>query len=158
MTDTDSIIKLHFCNLNTGPGEFAVQYAQYGYIATHVDYAMADNRFLGSMFPAGVHIYGPYYTRWAGFVDLPCTADQLAAFENFLKQQLGKPYDMVDLLANFGIARNWRNPDKWWCSELLGAALETVKWFKNPLAMGVEKLSPRDLALTISANGVQVPF
>ena len=40
----------------------------------------------------------------------------------FLRGQLGRPYDWTALLG-FLVRRDWAEPDRWFCSELLEAAL-----------------------------------
>lgn len=62
-------------------------------------------------------------------------------------KQIGKSYDFS---AIFGIAlnRNWRDQNKWFCSELIAAAFEQVsKPLLNPSA-DVWRITPRDLLLS----------
>jgi hypothetical protein len=44
--------------------------------------------------------------------------------EEFVRAQLGKKYDYSALYALPFIDRDWSTPDKWFCSELVAAALE----------------------------------
>lgn len=41
----------------------------------------------------------------------------------FALDQIGKPYDFKAII-NFGLQRDWREDDSWFCSELVAAALE----------------------------------
>ena len=151
-----TVIPLHFATSNM-PGDVAVRFAQYGYIATHVDVCLPGDRFIGAIPTRGVNIYSHYPVVWERFLDLPCSDQQLADFMAWMTSQVGKPYAMIDLLGNFLAERDWRESSAWFCSELVAAGLERVGWFKA-LAVGVQKLSVRDLALCISANGVEVLF
>ena len=45
--------------------------------------------------------------------------------ETFLLAQLGKPYDFAGIMG-FVAARRVENPQKWFCSELIFAALQSV--------------------------------
>ena len=38
------------------------------------------------------------------------------------RRQIGKPYDTFGVLS-LGIQRDWEDPEKWWCSEFVEAAL-----------------------------------
>ena len=81
-------------------------------------------------------------------VAVPVTAEQNTAFWAFLQSQLGKRYDVG---AIFGLAfhRNWRDPSKWFCSELQAAALETAGVLK--VATELNWVDPQTLLLLICA-------
>lgn len=59
----------------------------------------------------------------------------------FLQDQLGKPYDWGGVFA-LPFRANWHNEDRWFCSELVAAALEA-----GGLNLGVSarRVTPRDL-------------
>jgi uncharacterized protein YycO len=61
---------------------------------------------------------GRYPSSDFTYIDCPNAS---AALE-FAREQIGKPYDY---LAAFGVPwrTDWDNPDRWYCSELLEAAL-----------------------------------
>lgn len=45
-----------------------------------------------------------------------------AAVYRFAEQQVGRPYDTWGVLG-LGLRREWDDPESWWCSELIEAAL-----------------------------------
>lgn len=102
--------------------------------------------------PSGVQARPPGYIKFdqAQRVEIPCSWVQQARFYKFVHDQIGKPYDTVDLLANFSLRLNWRNPGAWWCSELIGAA-EEDSGVIHLLATPVNFLSPNALYLVNSA-------
>jgi uncharacterized protein YycO len=73
------------------------------------------------------------------------TPGEEADLYQFLKAQLGKPYDFGALLGDL-LHRDWRNPNKWFCSELVAAAFEQIK---RPMLNEnvVDRVTPRDLML-----------
>ena len=75
-------------------------------------------------------------------------------FFNFLRAQIGKPYD-TDAVLGLGIGRNWREPDSWFCSELQAAALEASGYLPK-LSAADNHISPRDLLLVLSGR-VSIP-
>ena len=65
---------------------------------------------------------------------------------NWLKAQLGKPYDW-SAIAGMAFRRDWHNPTKWFCSELVVGAFEFAGL--PLLETGeVDRISPRDLTLS----------
>jgi uncharacterized protein YycO len=60
----------------------------------------------------------------------------------FLKSQLGKPYDFMALVA-MPFRSDWQSRDKWFCSELVTAALKAggCKFDRLP----AHRVTPRDL-------------
>lgn len=59
----------------------------------------------------------------------------------FLVKQLGKKYDWLALVA-MPFLRNWGKPDRWFCSELVAAALKAGG---RPLRIEGHRVTPRDL-------------
>lgn len=97
---------------------------------------------------AGVQIRPGNYETFSRVLELalPCTADQETRFWNFLNAQIGKPYDKTAIVA-FPFERDWREPDSWFCSELIAAALEDCGWLPKPLPNEVNEITPRDVLL-----------
>ena len=137
-------------------GSKAIQIFERGW-CSHVDHVLADGTLLGARSdtvggkPPGVQIRPPDYATWSKVqrVALQATGEQETAWLNFLTAQIGKPYDF-EAIAAFAIDRDWRNPEKWFCSELAAAALEACKWFPKPLASVANEITPRDLLLAVS--------
>lgn len=111
----------------------------------------ARNDALGGM-PAGVQLRGPGYAAFSATkrVDLETTPECAMWFYDFLNKQIGKPYDETAILA-FAVDRDWREPDSYFCSELIALALEAAKYFSFPLCAPANKLTPADLLLVLSA-------
>jgi hypothetical protein len=117
---------------------------------SHVDIAWPDGRLLGARsdiscnIPAGVQLrpdgYAPFTKTER--ISLMATPDQERRFYDFLAAQVGKPYDKMAVIG-LGIGRDWRNPDKWFCSELSVCAKEAAKII-HPISSPVSFISPRD--------------
>lgn len=65
--------------------------------------------------------------------------------KDWLMQQLGKPYDRWAILGLWFNHRDWREDDKWFCSELVAAAAEKggLKMFNEDASL----VTPRDIAI-----------
>ena len=120
----------------------------------HVDAVMPDGELLGArVHPDGAPAAG-VQLRKSGYkaidkrirVTLEGDAD---TFHGLARSQLGKPYDSEAILA-FAANRDWRDPSKWFCSELIGWLLEQVHVFP-PLATPSNKLPPEMLLVACSA-------
>lgn len=142
--------------------DHAILAAQFGFPGTHVEAVTPGGlSYLGSRYPDGVkdrNILSVPAGQWELFVDLPASDGMTAAFFAWCTSQLGKPYDLDAVMSNFVGMRDFRNANKWFCSEYIACGLEACGWFKNPLALGIEKLTPRDLAIAVSANGVPITW
>jgi hypothetical protein len=124
---------------------------------SHVDIVWPGGKLLGARsniegnVPAGVQLrpdgYAPFTKTER--VSLMATPDQERHFYDFLAAQVGKPYDKLAVLG-FGVGRDWRNPDKWFCSELAMAALE-VSAIIHAITSPVNFISPRDVLLLCEA-------
>lgn len=63
----------------------------------------------------------------------------------FLQAQLGKKYDFAALAA-FPLRENWQDDNRWFCSELVAAAL--VQCGALSIKHDVSRVTPRDLWLS----------
>lgn len=126
---------------------------------SHVDIVTPDYRFLGaraeveSGFPAGVQIRKEGYVHFERtlMVNLPCTDAVAESFYRWAYKQIGKPYDKLAIFA-FAAERNWRDPNAWFCDEMVAAGLEVAGYFDHPLAFAVNKLTPDGLLLALSVR------
>jgi hypothetical protein len=124
---------------------------------SHVDAIMPDGSLLGARSdvvggqPPGVQVRPANYEVWdrLQIVSLQSSRFNESAFLDFLRAQIGKPYDHLAILA-FSAHRDWHNADSWFCSELQAAALEVCGWFPRKLAEASNEITPRDLLLVIS--------
>ncbi len=131
-----------------------IRCAQLGRWPSHVEAEMPDGSgYLGAHADGGVQIrpkgYDAAFKPAEFIVTLSTTDAQETAFWAFLNAQLGKGYDML-LIGSFvdgllsGAARDWRQPDKWICSELIAAGLEAAGIVK-PFPGGSLCVTPWDV-------------
>ena len=132
--------------------------AELGFAYQHVEAKMPDGTLLGAHLDGGVQARAANYdTAYAAdlYVDVPCSADQEAAFETFLRAQVGKPYDVVAIAEMAdgvvsGEAPNWPQSPSWICSALQTAALLTAGIIKGAPAT-VRLATPRDVLVACAA-------
>lgn len=133
------MIAFRFIDGGDDPVSLAIKAYQHGDWPTHVDCVMPDGSMLGARsdviggIPAGVQIRPANYTSFkrSEIIEIHQGFDQ--PWLDFLHKQIGKPYDLFDLTADFVAGRDWRNPDSWWCSELAAASGE-ASFLYHPLA------------------------
>ncbi len=126
----------------------------------HVDSILPERdpngklQFLGARFKGGVLIRPEGYKKFHSIlrVSLPCDETISNKYYEFLHQQLGKPYDYKAAFGGFIFNSNWRNPDKWFCSELVAAGLEYCYYFKYQLFADANKIDPSALLLVLSST------
>lgn len=131
---------------------------------SHVDIVWPDGRLFGARsdvckgVPAGVQFRPADYaifdrTERISFVH-PTQMSGVGEsdFYDFLMEQEGKPYDRVSVVG-LALSRDWRNPNKWFCSELAMAALE-AGGFVRPISSPVAFISPRDILMLGEAFGL----
>jgi hypothetical protein len=126
----------------------AIRAFQYGFWATHVE-ALIDNKLVGANLNGGVAVRAVGYDT-GGFtkeryVNIEATEGQTAAFNDFTMEQVGKGYDLEAILELL-LDRNWRDPNKWFCSELVAAAMEEAGKFTK-LPGTFNRVLPRDVYL-----------
>jgi len=126
--------------------------------ATHTEAVMPDGKLLGAHYDGGVLVRPAGYDKGSTtrelVVDLPSSSGTDRVFYDFLKGQVGKPYNLKGIFGlEFGT--DWRDKGSWFCSELMAAALEHSGRV-HPLASINNHISPRDLLLALSAV-VKVP-
>jgi hypothetical protein len=133
----------------------AIQRAEYGFWASHVEALMPDGTLLGAHIDGGVQARTRDYDKGQftreRFVNIDAAPDVCDRFHAFLRSQLGKPYDTTAIAA-FVAARDWQEKDSWFCSELQAAALVGCGWFTAPLATEFNHITPRDLLLIVSGR------
>ena len=111
----------------------------------HVDIVMPDHTLTGARAEGGVQNRPANYRRFARVKRFQ-TALSVEAEKEFylcLAEQIGKPYDWTGII-NFVVDRDWRNPDHWFCSELVAWLFEKAG---RPLLRvdSADKVTPRDL-------------
>ena len=143
------MIKLQF---SSAPdlGSRLIQFYERGW-PSHVDAVREDGMLLGARsdvcagVPAGVQLRPPGYKTFKRIeiIELPCSKQIEWRFWEFLNAQIGKPYDKKAIVA-FAIQRDWRNPDQWFCSELIVSGLEESGFFPRRLLIPANEVTPRD--------------
>ncbi len=126
---------------------------------SHVDAVAADDYLLGARInrvggqPPGVQFRPPAYARWRRrtVMQIACTSSQRNAYWDFLRGQIGKPYDRAAIWG-FVFDRDWREPDSWICSELQAAAAEHSLILPK-LFVPCARIAPVPLAVILSAVG-----
>lgn len=121
---------------------------------SHVEFVLDDGTTLGAHYDGGVRIRPANYatfTRIDEFV-VPMTVEQKFTIMSFAQAQIGKGYD-TGAIAGVLLHRDWRNPDKWFCSELVAAAFEQAMPLLN-VNEGVNRIVPRDLLLSLRLRAV----
>lgn len=118
---------------------------------SHVDAVLPDGALLGARLSGGVRVRPPGYVKFSRTLIIAVTVPDAQAntFYRWLQAQVGKPYDWRAIVA-FVFSRNWREPDSWFCSELVARAFEVSGFFPAPLMVRSSKITPRDLLLLIS--------
>jgi hypothetical protein len=96
---------------------------------SHVDSVMDDGRLLGARLDGGVQIRPPNYEKFSRVehVVIPVPYYKERPYWDFLKAQIGKPYDKLAIVA-FAVNRDWRSPDAWFRDELVAAGSNMLRW------------------------------
>jgi hypothetical protein len=127
---------------------------EYGFWASHVEALMPDDTLLGAHYDGGVMARKRDYDKGQFikelYVNIPASEEMTNQFFQFLRDQIGKPYDTRAILG-LVIQRDWRDPSAWFCSELITAALEKCTWIPT-LATDVNHITPRDSLLIVSSR------
>ena len=123
------------------PISFGIRFGTGGFLYSHAEVVMPDGKLLGAHADGGVEErpwgYDATYKPVEVIVDVPATPAQTDACHAYLRAQCGKPYDLgaIARIAQRdawptveSILRDeppeWRDESKWFCSELVEAALE----------------------------------
>jgi hypothetical protein len=129
-----------------------VRVGQHDGWCTHVETIMPDGTLLGAHLVGGVAIRQPGYDKDTMVRELTVPLD--IAYPNvyydFQRAQVGKVYDTTGI-TGLVLDRDWRQPDSWFCSELVAAGLE-VCGFLPPLSSVANHITPRDLLLILSGH------
>lgn len=86
-----------------------------------------------------------YAGRWKRAESVQVSLPNKQAATDLLTGKIGKPYDWAALFA-LPFREDWHDPDKWFCSELVAAALERGG---KPLRIKSHRVTPRDLWLAL---------
>jgi uncharacterized protein YycO len=114
-------------------------------VVTHVEFVTDGGaNTIGARADGGVQVRPINYKKFE--VDLrfsaDCTDGQYAAAMGFLRAQVGKPYDFMDIAAIVA-DRDWRDPSRWICSELWAATMERAGLIGR-LDSSINSFTPQD--------------
>ena len=136
-------VLLQVVNDQISPVSLAIRFATRSW-ASHAEFVLNDGSTFGAR-ATGVK-WRPY--KWHHYAHVErYDAMGLEDAYSWALKQAGKRYDFS---AVFGIAldRDWRNEDRFFCSELVALAFEKVGCpLLNPKA-NVARITPRDLLLS----------
>jgi hypothetical protein len=135
-----------------------IRSGEMGFPFSHTE-ALVDGTLLGAHADGGVQARALDYDKgqWSEeiYVTVPATPNQEAVFENFLRSQIGKPYDMeaigeMALGVVSGEAPDWTQSPSWICSALQMGALLSAGLVKAAPAT-VRLSTPRDVLVACAA-------
>ena len=138
----------------------AIRAAQLGFAYTHAEVETPAG-YLGAHASGGVAVrpigYDAGHVAGERLLELDVEAAAETACRAYLADQLGKPYDFV-AIADFARdafldARRegaWLEPDRWFCSELVAAALVHAGVVDRALAASARHVTPQNLAFALS--------
>lgn len=126
-----------------------------GFWASHVETLMPDGTLLGAHFNGGVLArpkgYDAAHMEREEYVKIPLSLFQAGSYYDFLKDQLGKPYDTTAIVGML-LHRNWREDNEWFCSELVAAAFVHCGAISEKLASELQHVTPRDVYLYVDSR------
>ncbi len=105
---------------------------------------------LGASDPGGVmvrpHDYQKFMTRRRATIQTD-KADKIIAL---VRNEVGKPFDPKAMKAVLSDEpRDWRDPQAWFCSELIVAMMERAEFFRH-LIVPKNRVTPADLLLLLN--------
>lgn len=132
---------------------------------SHVDFVLGDGSLLGASDQGhdspvikgnscGVAIRPPDYQPFGYRRRMTIVTDKAESVLAAAYSQLGKAFDseaLHDFLGDeFPGIRDWRDPDKWFCAELVAWAFETGGyWIPSTLQWPKNRVSPTDMLLVL---------
>ena len=112
---------------------------------SHVDIVL-DNGLLGARLNGGVKIRNFDYMKFSKVVkykvDIPDDASKVAIQAAI--SQIGKPYDWRAVFSWLFFMREWDDPNKWFCSELIAWAIHQAHYSITNWSHS-KMVSPQDL-------------
>lgn len=148
-----------------GLGSWAIRYRS-GSPWSHVDVVLPDGRLLGARssrevgldgraWEAGVRVRDPAYARFTHAMRVRTANVRAPDFYEWALDQVGKPYDsrgILDFVRGRSAERDWRDPDAWFCDELVVAGLELVGHWPRQLSLPPYGIDPGGSLLALSAG------
>jgi len=139
------VIFLHL-SANNGLVSRAIRWVTFSKFG-HVDFLLPDGTLLGSHVTSGQGVQiRPY--GYLDFTRILVLAVEAPAFViEAAKSQIGRPFDFTAFI-NFGVQRDWQEPDSWFCAELVAWAFKQAGNDLFAPDADVWRITPRDLTIT----------
>ena len=121
---------------------------------SHVDMVLPGGKLLGARLDGGVKVRDPGYGAFTATKRVSILTPKAPAVYRAALQQRMTPYDWKAIIA-FAVPalmphRNWRDPNAFFCSELVAWALEQGGFFTpRNVALPANKITPGDLLLLV---------
>ena len=118
---------------------------------SHVDLKVYDIEPYGLMGAADGGVAIRLHDEWPfkSYHETTIRHPNAAVFKQLVRSQLGKPFDDVALHQVISeIPRDWKKPDRWFCSELQAWALEEADIIK--IIVPKNRVTPGDLLLLLN--------
>ena len=124
----------------------------------HVDFVLSDGRFLGARLDGGVQIRPHDYLKPAAFRYAYVEVPDSRKVYGWAISQVGKKYDWLAIAA-FIPRTNWRDPSRWFCSEMTAFGFEQAH---HPIIdTAASRVTPQmdyESELVIKVDGVPGQF
>lgn len=121
---------------------------------SHCDVMVEDpvpHGLLGASDPGGVMVRSHDYQPFKAWRKATIKTDKADKVIELVKSQIGKPFDasaMHHVISEQ--QRDWKQPDAWFCSELICWALEEAGFFPYRLIVPKNRVTPADLLLLLN--------
>jgi uncharacterized protein YycO len=126
--------------------------------AAHVGFRLPDGRVLDATPQFGVSIRTAATDEGTARYFLPhAPHDLVRNAVAYAAQQVGKPYDWTAIIG-VAMRGDWHKPDKWFCSELIEAAMYEAGCELLNDDNHVDRITPRDLLLSPRMRPCELPF
>lgn len=159
------------------PGEIVLQYSTSGdpmsafirYRAgskwSHVDAVCEDGDLIGARAfrettSDGLHTYRPGvqkrradYHHFTHALRIKVLTDPVLAARYYalISDEIGKSYDF-SAIWGFALDRDWRNPERWFCDELVLSIFEKIHFWAHCLALPLWRIDPGGSQLVLSTH------
>ena len=117
---------------------------------SHVEFALPEG-YLGAHIDGGVMLRPLDYEKPSAelFLEVDVPDAAWPRIMGFAKAQIGKPYDTSGIFGFIAPGqRDWKEPDSWFCSELVAASFDEGGYSLLRTDGQTCKISPRDVLLS----------
>ena len=135
------MIKIHFCKSNSVTGWLVrlFTFSQWNHVAIEVNGKVYEAKGQTGVTSSSAK---DYLKHWAETATVQIAAPSPVSAVAFLDAQIGKRYDFGGIIA-LPFRKSWHGRSKWFCSELVAAALMAAGLPK--MRIESHRITPRDL-------------